>query len=257
MSTRKPKGRNIAVSPFRQLVTDLMHFSAQVPCVTMDRTMNLARLRAARQNCQIRPCWTAIFVKAFGIVSQRMPVFRRVYMPFPWPRFYEHPYSIATINVERKWNDEDVVFHAQIRRPETRSLGEIDTIVRYLKDEDVEKVGHFRRIMSMTKVPWPLRRFVWWAALNLFSRRRVHNFGTFGISTTAAQGAGILRLVPMLTSTLHYGMFDDNDGLQMRISFDHRVCDGATVASALLAMDNVLNDEILNELLSLRFARAA
>ena len=189
-------------------------------------------------------------------MAERVPEFRRIYMPFPWPRFYEHPYSIATINVERQWNDENVVFHAQIRRPESRSLSQLDTTIRYLKEEDVEKVAHFRRIMRMTKVPWPLRKFVWWGALNLFSRLRVHNFGTFGISTTASLGAGILRLVPMLTATLHYGMFDENDNLDMRLSFDHRVCDGATVAGALVEMENVLNGEILDELLTLRFARA-
>jgi hypothetical protein len=252
----KPKGRIIPMSPFRQLVTDLMHVSIKVPTVCMDRTMNLARIRAARQNCPAPPCWTAIFIKTFGIVAERMPEFRRVFMPFPYRRFYEHPYSIATVNIERKWKDENVVFHAQIRRPEKRTLGEIDTLIRYLKNEDVEKVAHFRRIMRMTRVPWPLRRLVWWSAMNLFSRLRVHNFGTFGITTTGAQGAGILKLVPMLTATLHYGMFDENDNLQMRLSFDHRVCDGATVAGALVAMENVLNREILDELLSLRFARA-
>jgi hypothetical protein len=252
----KSKGRNVAVTPFRQLVTDLMHFSLKVPAVCMDRPMNLSRIKAARQNCPSPPCWTAIFTKAFGIVSARMPEFRRAYMPFPWPRFYEHPYSIATINIERKWHEENVVFHAQIRRPETRTIVELDRIIRHLKDEDVEKIPHFRRIMRLTQVPWPLRRFVWWCALNLFSRRRIHNFGTFGISTTAARGAGILHLLPMLTATLHYGMFDDNDNLDMRLSFDHRVCDGATAAEALVTMENVLNREILDELLSLRFARA-
>jgi hypothetical protein len=252
----KSKGRNIAMSPFRQLVTDLMHFSLKVPSVTMDRTMNLGRVRAARQNCANSPCWTGIFTKAFGKVAERIPELRRTYMPFPWGHFYEHPYSIATVNIERQWNDENVVFHAQIRRPEARSLAALDTTIRYLKNEDVEKVAHFRRIMRMTKVPWPFRKLVWWSALNVFSRVRVHNFGTFGISSTAAQGAGILRLVPMLTATLHYGLFDENDNLQMRLSFDHRVLDGTTAATALAAMENVLNREILDELLTLRFRKA-
>jgi hypothetical protein len=253
----KPKGRNFSISPFRQLVTDLMHFSAKVPSVCMDREMNLDRICAARQNCHPRPCWTAIFTKAFGLAAARIPDLRRSYLEFPWPHLYEHPTSVATINLERHWADEHVVFHAQINAPENRPLRELDDLVRYYKEEPVDHVKCFRRIMRMTKVPWPFRRPLFWSALNVFARRRVHNFGTFGISSTSAHGAGIMKLVPLLTSTLHYSLFDEDNSLQMRMSFDHRVLDGSTAAQSLKMLEEVLNNEVLNELISLRFARAA
>ena len=47
----KVKGRNLPLSPFRQLVTDLMHFSSKVPTVCMDRMVNLDKVQAARQRC--------------------------------------------------------------------------------------------------------------------------------------------------------------------------------------------------------------
>jgi hypothetical protein len=56
-------------SYFRRLVTDLMHFSAKVPSVTIERRMDLAPLVAARQACMPPPTWSAIFTKAYALVE--------------------------------------------------------------------------------------------------------------------------------------------------------------------------------------------
>ena len=47
--------------------------------------------------------------------------------------------------------------------------------------------------------------------------------------------------------SLHYNLFDEHDRLDMRVSWDHRVLDGATVARALVDMEAILNREILRE----------
>jgi hypothetical protein len=57
-----------------------------------------------------------------------------------------------------------------------------------------------------------------------------------------------MRLVPLLTSTIHYGMFDASGTLPMWMSFDHRVLDGATAARALAKMEEVLLDVIIKEI---------
>src|SRR5260370_13544989 len=111
----RPAGRNIAISPFRRLVIDLMHFSQKVPSVTVDRRMNLAKLVAARQACLTRPTWYTLFTKAYAIVSARTPELRRSYLHYPWPHFYEHPRNVATLNLERMHRSETVVIHALLR----------------------------------------------------------------------------------------------------------------------------------------------
>ncbi len=104
----------------------------------------------------------------------------------------------------------------------------------------------------MSKVPWPVRPALWWATLNVFGRRRCHNFGTFGLSSVASQGAGLLTVVPLLTTSLHHGLFDENGGLEMRMTFDHRVLDGAAAARALVALERTLQTDILAELTGMR-----
>ncbi len=254
----KSAGRNLRLSPFRRLVTDLMYFSAKVPSVIVDRRMNLSRLVLARQACLPRPSWCALFTKAFAIVAQRPPEFRRSYMTIPWPHLYEHPRNIATLNVARQDAGENVVIYVHVRSPENRSLAELDALVHYHKEEPLENIASFQRAVRLGRLPFPLRRLVWWLGLNLIGRRRSHNFGTFGLTSTGAIGAGLMKLVPLLTSTIHYGMFDPQGNLEMRLSFDHRVLDGATAAQGLVDMESVLLHEILDEVRGLtQSSRAA
>ena len=245
----KQAGRNLPLSPPRKLVVDLMHFCGKVPGATVERPLSLAALRAARQACVSRPSWCAIFLKAMSAVGARHPQFRRAYMPFPWPHLYEHPDNVANFTIERRYQDEDVVFFVQVRRPERRSLTELDAIIRTYKDAPVESVKFFRRALRLSKVPWPFRRLAWWGSLNLSGKLRAHNFGTFSVTSTAAAGAGALALLPLVTATLHYGLFDDRGTLPARITFDHRVLDGAFAARSLVEMEEVLQTTILEELL--------
>jgi hypothetical protein len=253
----KRSGKNIPISRFRSLVVDLMHFCQKVPGATVDRPMSLGRLVAARQACVPRPSWCAIFLKAMAIVAERQPEFRRAYMPFPWPHLYEHPISIANFTIERRFQDEDVVFFVQVRSPERKSLALLDGIIRTCKEEPVESVKFFRRAIRMSKVPWPFRRGAMWVSLNLFGKLRCHNFGTFSVTSVAGEGAGIVVLTPLLTSTLHCGLFDDRGNLPMRMTFDHRTLDGANAARALVELEKVMMGEILEELLPLRAIRVA
>lgn len=247
----KLQGKSIAISPFRRLVIDLMHFSMQVPSVTIDRRMNLAALLAARQRCNPKPTWTSMFIKAYAIVAAREPLLRRSYMSFPWARFYEHPKNIVSVNFSQIYQGEDVVLQTQIRSPENRSLTKIDGIIKGLKEKPVEESEAFRRVMKLSAWPRAIRRLIIWTTMNVFGRRRAHNLGTFGITSVCDRGAGALNLLPLLTSTLHYGLLDERGCLDVRLAFDHRVLDGAPAADALVNLEHVLLGEILAEVESM------
>ena len=252
----KQTGRNLPLSPLRKLVGDHQHFCGKVPAATVERPLSLAELRAARQECVPRPSWCAIFLKAMSMVGARHPQFRRAFLPFPWPHLYEHPDNIANFTIERRYRDEDVVFFVQVRRPERRSLTELDAIIHKCKVAPVESVKFFRRAIRLSKVPWPFRRLAWWVSLNQSGKLRAHNFGTFSVTSTASEGAGALALLPLVTSTLHYGLFDDRGILPARITFDHRVLDGAFVARGLVELEGVLQTTILEELRKARALKA-
>ncbi|HEY7158974.1 MAG TPA: 2-oxo acid dehydrogenase subunit E2 [Gemmataceae bacterium] len=253
----QPAGVSIPLSLPRQLICDYLHFARKIPTVPVQRRMRLGEVVAARVATSLRPSWCALFTKAYGFVAAATPALRRAYMSFPRPHLYEHPINVASVAVERKFGDEDAVFFGHIRQPETLSLADIDLRLRRFKEEPMESIGDFRRILLMNRFPRPLRRLLWWIGLNVWGRKRAAFMGTSGITVYAGLGAASLHPLSLLTTTLNYGVIEPDGTVDVRLTYDHRVLDGATVARALAELERVLTHEILAELRYLPRAEAA
>ena len=92
-----------------------------------------------------------------------------------------------------------------------------------------------------------MRRLVWWAGLNM-GRQRANYFGTFAVSAYPASGAESLHPLTPLSVTLTYGLVGPDGRADVRLVYDHRVLDGATVARALVRLERVLNTAVAAEL---------
>ena len=112
----------------------------------------------------------------------------------------------------------------------------------------MESIGDYRRILLMNRFPRPLRRLLWWIGLNVWGRKRAAFLGTFGVTVYAGLGAASLHPLSLLTTTLNYGVIEPDGTVDVRLTYDHRVLDGATVARALAELERVLTHEILAEL---------
>jgi hypothetical protein len=257
MSANQVRGRWLALTPARRLICDLMHFARKVPTVPVERRMALGAVAAARQRAMPRPSWCAVFTKALAFVAAGRPELRRAYLGFPWAHLYEHPFSVASIAFERRLGDEDAVLFAPLRDPANLSLQEIDRWLKQCKEKPVESVPAFRRGLSISSLPLPLRRFIWWFGLNVWGRKRAHYMGTFGVSVYGSLGAASLHPLSPLTTVLNYGTIDAEGTVAVRLAYDHRVLDGATVARALEDLEKVLCCEILAELRYLQAIEAA
>lgn len=253
-------GRKIALSAPRQVMCDLLAIAHAVPTVPVQRHMNLAPVVAARArlagvpDC---PGWVAIFTRAYGFVSMRFPELRRAYLSFPTPHLYEHPHSIASIAIERQYEEENAVFWGHLRRPEQIPLRDLQSELTRYKTAPLRDFGLFRRVLLVGRLPKLLRRLVWWIGLNVSGRKRANYFGTFGISVYSSLGAESLHPITPLTTALTYGPIGKDGNVAVRIVYDHRVLDGATVARALAYLEEVLNREIVAELGHLAPAQAA
>ena len=239
------RGRLIPLSAPRTFVGDLIHFA--VPSVPVQREMHIPDVADARGRGIPRVPWPAVFLKAYARVAAGMPELRRAYVNWPWPRLVEYPRSVASITIERDYRGDPGVFVGKIKSPDGKSLAEVAARIRHFVEAPVEDVTTFRRQLHVSRLPRPARRLGWRLALNA-PRLRGAVFGTFGLSTYSALGAESLHPLSPLTTTLNYGVISASGTVRVRLIYDHRVLDGATVARALAALEVELNTVILTEL---------
>ena len=241
--------RNITLP--RRLVADLMHASMRVPFVSLTRSLNVRGLSEARAQAAQRPGWAAIFVKAFALVAKEEPVLRTLYVKWPWPAFYELPRSVAMVAIARVEDGQDCVLPQKVTAPDELSLAEVDALIRHAKEAPIGEVPAFRKILRTTRLPLPLRRLFWAVGLN-FGRQRANYFGSFGVTSVAAYGAGQLHAVSPGPFVLSYGVERLDQSIEVVLRWDHRVTDAAPMAKALNRLEQVLNGEIAAELRSNR-----
>jgi hypothetical protein len=252
----KQVGRRLSLSLPRRIICDLMHFAMKVPTVPVERRMRLGVLAAARKSAlEPRPSWAALFTKAYALVARRRPELRRFYLSFPWPHLYEHPASVATLALERPWRDgEEAVFFIHIAEPDDKPAADVDARVRHAKEAPLESIGSFRRALLVGSLPRPLRRLIWWIGLNLWPRKRANLMGTFGVSAYGGLGAASLHPLSPATTALNWGVIEPDGTVDVRIIYDHRVLDGATVARVLGELESTLNGAMVEELRAAREA---
>jgi hypothetical protein len=231
----------------RRLVADLMHASISVPFVSLTRPLNVRQLIEARALAAEPPGWAAIFVKAFALVAKDQPILRTLYAKWPWPSFYELPRSVAMVAVARVEDGQDCVLPQKIAAADTLPLSEVDALIRHAKDAPIAKVPAFRKILRTTRLPLPLRRLIWLVGLN-FGRQRANYFGSFGVTSVAAYGAGELHALSPGPFIVSYGAVEPDQTINVVIRWDHRITDAALIAKALTRLEQVLNSEIAAEL---------
>jgi hypothetical protein len=253
----QPKCRRRALSLGRRVLCEYTHFSQGQHTAAAERLMRLADVEAARREASPRPSWGAIMTKAFALAARAHPEMRQAYFSFPWGHLGEFESQIASVVMTRRVGDEDVVFLAPLVRPEEQPLRELDGHLRRYQDEPVKSFRHFREALLIARLPWPLRRLVWWLGLHVLPRRRARHFGTFGVTTMSPFGARTLAVPSLWGAFLHYGAMNEAGEVPVGVAFDHRVMDGAVVGYTLLEMEQALHHDIVAELRSMRPARAA
>lgn len=244
----KVVGRSVGISVGRRVICDLMQASAKIPLIPMQKQMNVERLLAARLNAMPRPSWCAIFTKAYAKVVAARPKLRRAYLTFPWERLYEYTKTTVDIAMNAEVDGEDAVVFVPLNEPEMKPLLEIDRHLTWCKEKPIERLSRYRKAARVARLPRVLRQWIWWYHLNVSAAKRSRYVGTFGVSSMANWGVDSLRPISPCTTLLHYGVIDRQGNVTVRLTFDHRVLDGAEPSLALSDMEQVLNTEIVAEL---------
>ena len=251
------KGRFLPLSPARKMVMEILHHARKVPSLPLAKTLNVGRLATLRHHMDSPCSWMAIFLRAYGLLSQRCPQLRCSLVGGFRSRLYEHPTSSAAIMVEREWEDETQLLGARIDAPEHLSVAELDEMLRILREEPVPSVHSFRQWLKWGRRPSILRRLAFYYAFNLSGRTRAKKFGTFAISSLGSLGVEQFHPLCPLTTYFTFGPIQKSGDVVAKIIYDHRVLDGRDVARCLGDLDGILNKIIVNELRQPRELRIA
>jgi hypothetical protein len=241
------RGTRRRISLPRRFVVDLMHASLRVPFVSLSRPLDIRALLTARAGAAHPPGWAATLVKAFALVAREEPVLRTLYGHWPWPHLYELPRCAAMVAIARIENGEDCILMERVCGGDAMTLAAIDAQLARAKRAAIEEVGSFRRIMKITRLPLPVRRFGWWLA-GRTPRWHATNFGSYGVTSAAAYGGGRLHSIGPGPFVLSYGAVEPDGTIDVVLCWDHRITDAAPIARCLTRLEQVLNGAIAAEL---------
>lgn len=235
----------------RQMMADLSWASLHMPRCIMTARLHIPRALAARAALEApRPPWTTIFLKGFGIAAEARPALRRCHATLPWPRMLELEHALGCVVLEREHEGEPALSIARFARCHAIPLPELARRLHHAKTAPVGEVPSFRQFRRFALLPWPLRRFLMRLAL-ANGWPMVYWGGTFAVSSVGEQGVTILDSVSVLPIFLSYGPIAADGGVDVALSFDHRVMDGADGAAALRRLEQALEGGVADELQAL------
>jgi hypothetical protein len=243
-----PIGHTEALPLAQRYLGDLGRLALQAPMATVQRTALLTEAAAARACAAPRPHWSAVFTKALAFVAAAQPELRQIYLPYPHPRLYEHPCSVAAVLVERPLDEDVPALWARLRNPGQLGLLELDALLRRFKEEPADRVGQVRRIRSRSVWPSALRRLAWWRDAGLSGRRRARRLGTFAVASVGQWGTDLVDPLYPATAVLTYGAIDASGPVALRLKFDARVLTPGVAARILQDVERTLTCEVLLEL---------
>lgn len=231
----------------RRWMHDIIHSGKKAHVMGCSWRINVAPLVAARGSRLPPAGWTAIWLKTMALVGRRRPELRTLYMPLPWARLYVHPDMVCTVAIERTWQDAAAVFFEQVAAPDRRSLGELDEMLRRLKQQPVESVGSFRRLIRYARLPILLRRLIWSLALGWSGPLRMRYFGSAALNPFPVGGHVTQSAMPV-SCMLYFGLIESNGDAHIQVFYDHRVMDGVEVYRIVRELEATLNRDIVAEL---------
>jgi hypothetical protein len=243
--------RSSSVPLQRRWIADIVHFGRKSHCVGCKWVINVAPAAAARKSRIPPVSWVAIWVRTIALAGQKWPELRMCYLPYPWPRVYLHPFTVATLVVERQWNGVPAVFLDTIKHPETLPITEIEHIFLGLRENPVERVGAYRFLIRISKLPLLLRRCLWSIGFYWSGRLRTKYMGSFAVNFIRAPRFSVAQTMTPISFSLWFSLVDPNGDMTAHLLWDHRLLDAMAADRLVHDLEAIMNKVVAAELSAL------
>jgi len=241
-----PIVRSIRLSIARRMIADFLWAASDGGRVSVTRQVAFRDVIAVRDELEATPSWTAMFVKGFALVAAEMPELRRIYMKMPWPHLYEYVDSTVCVMHERMIMGDLGLLPLRFHRPDAVPIRQLSEMIRDAAATPLDKTSLHRKLVAIAHLPLLVRRLIIFVCMNVPRLRR--ELGTYGVSSAARWRTDLGTSRTPQPCLLSYGPADAGGNVIVRLTFDHRVFDGALAGRALAQLEEVLNTSILEEL---------
>ena len=241
-------GRRIALSNGRRLVDDTIHFARKIPLGNYCRELDLSRVARMRRQSSPRIGWNVLMMKAYALIAQDNEILRSCYVRFPWPHIYVDERNVCLLTVSREHQGETRLLFARFNEPENISLIDLQEQYDHLRLAPVDEIKQFKHQIQFARLPHSMRRLIWWGMFNWFPRKRLGNFGTYGMTLSGFGPTHATGLLSPATTTLGVDPISRKGISRVVLTFDHRVMDGKPVIDLIDQLKQTLNEQIYDEL---------
>lgn len=245
------RGRSFAVPHSRRSTLDLLELAHGTPAISHFRRLNISTLTKVRSSAPQRVSWPVLFFKAYANVVARTPELRRVYVPYPRPRLYEHPVPVGRMAVPRVIDNEEGVFLSHVCEPNALTLAELHNDLRTMMCRPIEEQPRLKAQARLAAMPRMFRKTLW-STLRWDGYWRTRWMGTFFLTTVSKYGSIAITPPVLGNSTISFGPVSEDGLVDVVLAYDHRATDGAVIARALDALNEELETSIATELAGFR-----
>lgn len=232
----------------RRLVCDIIDMARRMPLAPLERTIDVSEVQHWRRQIRPRPAWPVIMMRAYALAAVDNPLMRRVYVPLPWQRYYEHHESTCLLTIQREFRGEPQLIFARFTQPENFTLAQLQERYDRYRRSPLDEFRHLRHQFRFSRLPWLFRRLGWGLMTGWMPITRAKQMGTFGMSLSGlGDTTGTFHLGPC-TTTLGFDQMCRGGRARLTLTFDHRVLDGKPAMDILEAVRQRLHDCVCQEL---------
>ncbi|MFF3838337.1 2-oxo acid dehydrogenase subunit E2 [Streptomyces sp. NPDC001930] len=244
MSTAAPVVRPLPAA--RRGTWTFLHGGARRTChVYLMADVDATRLKSARVDSGGKLSYVSLLVKAAADVVAAYPQARSMLQGGSMrPRIAVLDDVDVKVLFDKTVDGERCVVAGTVHAAQDLSVLDVQNSIDVYKDAPVDTSGPFAKVKQMQRLPLPIARLAYRAAMGN-AARRADIQGTFSVTSVGHEP--VRAIFPMISGTLGFGIGRIADATLVRdgqihiapqftlsLAFDHRVIDGA-LASEVLA----------------------
>ena len=242
------RGKYISLANDRRIICDLIGIANRMPTAPLQIEIDVTEIKRLRRLIQPRISWQVIMMRAYAQVARDIPQLRQIYVPFPWPRLYEHSENVCLLTISRNHCGRERLFFARFCQPENYRLPQLQQLFDDYRRKPIKEFRQLQHQIRFASMPWLVRKIGWTILTHILPASRARQMGTFGMSLSGFKEVlGTFHLGPC-TTTLGFDQLCRKGKAYVTLTFDHRVLDGKPASDALHALANVLKNQVTTEL---------